>query len=270
MKYSIKTVPNQLEIIRPWLNQRPLREKSRKWYFRYVDKEYETTDSFDKIKLLFKRYPKLYYLLIEIISPVYIDHRPLKKFLALSEKPVLNLGSGNQPKFSNIINIDMMDYENVDIVCDITHLPFFDNTVNSVMNVTVLEHVEQPSTVLEEIYRVLKPGGLILSVIPFMQPFHASPHDYQRYTLPGIEHLHKNFEIVESGVYSGPISGFLWVFQETLASILSFGSPTLRNFLYIFLILVTWPIKFLDLLFIKLPTSKNVASNFYVIGRKIS
>jgi SAM-dependent methyltransferase len=138
------------------------------------------------------------------------------------------------------------------------------------MSIAVLEHTENPAMIIEEVRRVLKPGGLILSVIPFMQPFHASPHDYQRYTLPGIRNLHKDFQILESGVYSGPVSGFLWVFQETLASLFSFGSPILRNILYILIILISWPVKFLDILFAKLPTSRNMASSFYVIARKTS
>lgn len=268
MQNSSSTKSNQLETIRVWLRQKPLKEELGKWYFRHTDNRSETTDSFDKIKLLFKRYPKFYYFLVEVISPVYSDHRVLKKFLTLSEKPILNLGSGNQPKFPGTINIDMMDYENVDIVADITCLPFCDDTVHSIMSLAVLEHVKEPSAVLKEVYRVLKPGGLVLSVIPFMQPFHASPHDYQRYTLTGIEYLHKDFEVIESGVYSGPISGFLWVFQETMASTFSLGLPIFRNIFYILLILVTWPIKFLDIIFLKLPTSKNVASNFYVVARK--
>jgi hypothetical protein len=100
MQYSSTEKSNRLEIIRSWLNQKPLKEKSGKWYFRYVDNKSETTDSFDRIKLLFKNYPRFYYSLIEIISPVYSDHRSLKKFMTLAKKPILNLGSGNQPKFA--------------------------------------------------------------------------------------------------------------------------------------------------------------------------
>jgi SAM-dependent methyltransferase len=162
----------------------------------------------------------------------------------------------------------MMDYENVDIVCDIHQLPFKDNSIDAVMSVAVLEHVREPALVLKEVHRVLKPGGRVFSVIPFMQPFHASPHDYQRYTLPGIEFLHRDFDKVESGVYSGPVSGVLWVAQEFFASIFSFGSSKLRNLLTISLMLLTWPLKFLDLIAMRLPTAKNVASNFYVHARK--
>ena len=108
----------------------------------------------------------------------------------------------------------------------------------------------------------------MFSVIPFMQPFHASPHDYQRYTLPGIEFLHRDFQKVESGVFSGPVSGALWAVQEALASVFSFGSDKLRNLLTIGVMLLTWPVKFLDLLAMRFPTAKNVASNFYFHGKK--
>ena len=108
----------------------------------------------------------------------------------------------------------------------------------------------------------------MFSVIPFMQPFHASPHDYQRYTLPGMEFLHKDFQKIESGVFSGPVSGALWAVQEALASVFSFGSEKLKNLLTIGIMLLTWPVKFLDLLVMPLPTAKNVASNFYFHGRK--
>jgi SAM-dependent methyltransferase len=246
----------------------PIFEADSKWYFRKVDLSGETTDSFDRIKLFFKKYPRVYYFLIEFISPVYGDKRPLNRFLDSVEGVVLNIGSGNSPKRKGVVNVDLMDYENVDIVCDIHTLPFKDNSVDAIMSIAVFEHVREPQAVLKEVYRVLKPGGRVFSVIPFMQPFHASPHDYQRYTLPGIEFLHRDFQKIESGVFSGPVSGALWVLQECFASILSLGSANLRNLLTIFLMCLTWPIKFLDIFAMQLRTSQNVASNFYFHGEK--
>jgi SAM-dependent methyltransferase len=246
----------------------PLDGRDGKWYFHDVDIAAETGDSFDRIKLFFKRYPQFYYFLIEFISPVYCDWRPLNSFLNSVEGVVLNIGSGNSPRRNGVLNVDMMDYENVDIVCDIHALPFKDNSIDAIMSVAVLEHVREPVAVLKEVHRVLKPGGRVFSVIPFMQPFHASPHDYQRYTLPGIEFLHRDFQKIESGVFSGPISGALWVLQECLASILSLGSTNLRNLLSILLMCLTWPIKFLDILAMRLSTAQNVASNFYFHGAK--
>lgn len=246
----------------------PTREALGKWYFREVDVAAETTDSFDRIKLVFKKYAGLYYFLIRTFSPVYSDRRSLRRFLESAEGLVLNIGSGNSLRQKGVVNVDMMDYDNVDIVCDIHHLPFHDNSIDAIMSLAVLEHVREPAVVLKEVHRVLKPGGRVFSVIPFMQPFHASPHDYQRYTLPGIEYLHRDFQKVESGIFSGPVSGVLWVVQEAVASLLSFGSTKVRNFLTIGLMLLTWPVKFLDALFIHLPTAKNGASNFYVHARK--
>ena len=257
-----------LETLCERLANEPLRVVGGKLYFREVDVAGETTDSFDRLKLVFKKFPRFYYFLIHVVSPVCSDRRPLKRFLASAEGLVLNIGSGNSLRQSGLVNVDMMDYENVDIVCDIHHLPFKDNSIDAVMSVAVLEHVREPAVVLKELHRVLKPGGRVFSVIPFMQPFHASPHDYQRYTLPGIEFLHRDFDKVESGVFSGPVSGALWAVQEALASVMSFGFEKLRNLLTIGLMVSTWPVKFLDLLIMHFPTAKNVASNFYFHGKK--
>jgi SAM-dependent methyltransferase len=265
---SQKMPMNRLENLRDHLALKPLRQVGGKWYFREVDVAGETTDSFDRLKLAFKKFPRFYYFLIHVVSPVCSDRRPLKRFLESAEGVVLNIGSGNSLRQSGVVNVDMMDYENVDIVCDIHHLPFKDNSIDAVMSMAVLEHVRDPAGVLKEVHRVLKPGGRVFSVIPFMQPFHASPHDYQRYTLPGIEYLHRDFDIVESGVFSGPVSGALWAVQEALASVFSFGSVKLRNLLTIGVMLLTWPVKFLDLLAMRLPTAKNVASTFYFHGTK--
>ena len=257
-----------IDNLRESLATKPLQEVGGKWYFREVDVAGETTDSFDRLKLVFKKFPRFYYFLIHVVSPVCSDRRPLKRFLESAEGLVLNIGSGNSPRQDGVVNLDMMDYDNVDIVCDIHHLPFKDNSIDAVMSLAVLEHVREPALVLKEVHRVLKTGGRVFSVIPFMQPFHASPHDYQRYTLPGIEFLHRDFEKMESGVFSGPISGALWALQEALASVFSFGFEKLRNLLTIGLMLLTWPVKFLDFLVMRFPTAKNMASTFYFHGKK--
>jgi SAM-dependent methyltransferase len=258
-----------IDSLRERLATEPLREVGGKWYFREVDVAGETTDSFDRLKLVFKKFPRFYYFLIRVVSPVYGDWSKITGFVKSQDGLVLNIGSGNFPRQKEVVNVDMMPYENVDIVCDIHRLPFKDNSIDAVMSVAVLEHVREPALVLKEVKRVLKPGGRIFSAIPFMQPFHASPHDYQRYTLPGIEYLHRDFEKVESGVIAGPVSGALWVLQECAASIFSLGIPLIRNILTIIFMLLTWPIKLLDIFASRLKTAENTASSFYFHGRKI-
>src|SRR5690606_22298176 len=154
-----------------------------------------------------------------------------------AEGVILNLGSGNFILGDNIINVDMFDYDNVDIIADIKLLPFKDNSIDAVITVAVLEHVQDITTVIKEIHRVLKPKGKVYNLIPFMQPFHASPHDYQRFTINGIKNIHRDFEIIETGVAGGPTSSLLWIFQDYISSVLSFGNYRIKNYILILLLL---------------------------------
>lgn len=49
---------------------------------------------------------------------------------------------------------------------DLSALPFANETFTLVMNSWVMEHLERPSVVFQEIYRVLKPGGHFLFITP--------------------------------------------------------------------------------------------------------
>lgn len=96
----------------------------------------------------------------------------------------LNLGSG-QARLEGFINIDMNPDMNPDICCDVIEgLPFEDSSVDFVRAYDFLEHIPLGKTVkvVEEIYRVLKPGGIFDSHTPdaehgqgaFQDPFHLS------------------------------------------------------------------------------------------------
>lgn len=70
---------------------------------------------------------------------------------------------------------------------DAAALPFADASFDTVMLLDVLEHVAEPEAALREAARVLVPGGQLLLTIPFAYPLHDLPHDYQRFTGPGLE-----------------------------------------------------------------------------------
>ncbi|MDD2896321.1 MAG: class I SAM-dependent methyltransferase [Aliarcobacter sp.] len=227
-------------------------------------------DSLDKFKNMLKQYTKFYYWLINIISPVYVNNNQ-KKFLSsyiTEDKVCLNIGSGNSNISDGIYNIDIFAYDNVDVVCNIEKLPFKDNSIDVILNIAVLEHVPNPQKVINEIYRVLKPNGIIYTAFPFMQGFHASPYDFTRVTEEGIKVLHEKFEIIEVKPFGGPTSGMLWVFQEWISILFSFGSKRLHMIIYILVLLLTFPIKFLDYFLIRHPMAKNIASGFIFIGKK--
>jgi len=228
------------------------------------------TDSYDKLKFLFKKWPKLYNLLVQIISPVYVS-RHIKKFLHNNCSLgtfVCNLGSGNTTLHPDCINIDCIAYDAVDVTADIEHIPVCDEVCDGVFIVGVLEHVSNPCAVVSEIHRILKKQGWVYAFYPFMQGYHASPHDYSRLTHEGLRQLFNNFDTVTIMASGGPTSGFLWLFQEWLAMILSLGFTPLFYIWLIVLMVITFPVKFLDIVLIKHPVAYHITSGFTVIAKK--
>lgn len=76
-----------------------------------------------------------------------------------------------------------------DVFGDASVLPFADASIDAVACFEVMEHVRHPERVLDEIARVLKPGGSAYFSMPFLYPVHDAPHDYQRWTVHGWEHM---------------------------------------------------------------------------------
>jgi len=78
---------------------------------------------------------------------------------------------GAYMKFKNYYPLDISydhikaytsHYNRQGFVCDAKALPFKDNSIDAIFTHTFLEHPLEPQQVLEEIARVLKPGGIII------------------------------------------------------------------------------------------------------------
>lgn len=70
-----------------------------------------------------------------------------------------------------------------DIQCDFEKpLPIPASSYDAVLLINVLEHIFEYRQLLGEAARVLRPGGRIIIIVPFLFPYHASPQDYHRYT----------------------------------------------------------------------------------------
>ena len=54
---------------------------------------------------------------------------------------------------------------------------------------SVLEHIPEPQAVINELHRVLKPGGKMLLTAPLFYQEHEQPYDYFRYTQFGWRYL---------------------------------------------------------------------------------
>ena len=69
-----------------------------------------------------------------------------------------------------------------DLEWDGKTIPLDDCSVDSAMATEVFEHCPDISVVLSEIFRVLKPGGMLFLTVPFVWPLHNVPNDEYRFT----------------------------------------------------------------------------------------
>lgn len=81
------------------------------------------------------------------------------------------------------------DYSRLDVLGDLSALPFASGTFDAAINIVTLEHVSDPAGALREIGRTIRPGGRLLLVVPQDWEVHQAPHDYFRYTRHGVHHL---------------------------------------------------------------------------------
>lgn len=188
-----------------------------------------------------------------------------------SDANILNIGSLSknlQSLHPGIRNLDICYYPSIDFIADAADLPFRDNSIDMIIFKNVLEHVPNPNQVLNEIERVLKKDGVLYVKIPFLQPFHAVPDDFQRYTKSGFKLLFKDYKELKFGVSVGGGSMISWMLREHLAILTSFGNLRLYRLGLHFWGWLTFWIKYSDLLLKKNKLSSHIASAFYGIYQK--
>jgi ubiquinone/menaquinone biosynthesis C-methylase UbiE len=137
-------------------------------------------------------------------------YRDLKSFLKNTKGNFLDLGCGDSPyrfllnKKTNIYHgVDIheslnFDYARTDIVhFDGQKIPFEENFFDNLICTEVLEHVLEYQPLVNEVYRVLKPGGNALFTIPWSARFHYVPNDYFRYTPSALKYIFAEFTEVK-------------------------------------------------------------------------
>ncbi|KUN23369.1 hypothetical protein AQJ23_25440 [Streptomyces antibioticus] len=109
-----------------------------------------------------------------------------------------------------VIAFDIVGSPHTQFVADAHQIPLPSACVDAVLVQAVLEHVLEPPTVVTEIHRVLKDGGLVYAETPFLQQVHAGAHDFSRYTASGHRYLFRRFEELAAGAVAGPGTQLLW------------------------------------------------------------
>ncbi len=141
------------------------------------------------------------------ILTIYTD---IKKEFPYYKGKVLDIGCGQSP-YKYLLNKMETEYKGIDVAeasdfdyinKDITffdgkNIPFDNNTFDAIICTEVLEHVYEHQHLVDEIYRVSKPGAKGIITIPFSARYHYIPHDFYRYTPSALERIFGKFSKIE-------------------------------------------------------------------------
>lgn len=119
----------------------------------------------------------------------------------------LDCGAGGRT-MTRVVALEIVPHPHNDVQASGLDLPFRDGAFKLALSQAVIEHVTEPQRYVDEIFRVLQPGGLFYAEVAFMQPVHQAPHHYFNVTPYGMQHLCRAFEILEFGTVG--------LFQETI------------------------------------------------------
>ena len=178
---------------------------------------------------------------------------------------LLAVGGGPLRAHPDFTNLNIGPFPNVDVVGDAHQLPYADGAVDAIYCEAVLEHLFAPNRAVEEMWRVLKPGGRVFACTPFLQAYHGYPHHYQNYTLTGHQRLFtdRGFQVLEAGACVGPVYTWISLTQILLAEYAPLGRMFSRAWL-----LLSAPLRPLDKIIHARPNAHVMASTTYLVAKR--
>jgi len=177
---------------------------------------------------------------------------------------VLDCGAGKRDQLfycqhENVVNFEIVPYETTDVLGVGEALPFLDSVFDGVLSLNVLEHVKDPFRCAQEIVRVLRPGGRLYCVVPFLQPLHAYPHHYYNMSMQGLRNLFLDLQVETSFVPASglPVWALTWIVQRWASEL---PEPARSEFLHLRLAdLLRNPMELLDASWVRtIPPEQNI------------
>lgn len=103
---------------------------------------------------------------------------------------VLDFGGGTTANYvpfldtrAAVRSVNISDeFEPTDLVEPGDKIPYGDGHFDAVITLNVLEHIYDDVAALNDITRVLKPGGTLHIIVPWIYPVHGHPDDFNRHT----------------------------------------------------------------------------------------
>ena len=144
----------------------------------------------------------------------------IKQVLPELTGTLLDVGCGQMPykplflsddsKVETYIGLDLQgglhaQLSQPDLLWDGQTIPLDDASIDCAIATEVFEHCPELEVVLKEIWRVLRPGGILFFTVPFIWNLHEVPFDEYRYTPFSLQrHLRSSgFSIIEIKALGG-------------------------------------------------------------------
>ena len=153
-----------------------------------------------------------------------VGDRWLAKAAPLYQGTLYDLGAGESPykdfflqHAKQYIAVDWagsLHNTKADIAADLNKpLSIASEVADTVVSLSVMEHLCEPQTMLNEAFRILKPGGAMVLQVPWQWWIHEAPYDFFRYTPYGLKYMLGKAGFVD--VVVEPQSGFftMWLLK---------------------------------------------------------
>jgi SAM-dependent methyltransferase len=162
----------------------------------------------------------------------YLVYKPLIRELEAAVKKyakgkVLDIGCGNKPYeamfkglITEYVGCDVVQSSGgkVDVICEATKITLPDASFDTVFSTQAIEHVADHQALVNEAYRLLKPGGHAIISGPMYWHLHEEPYDFFRFTKYGFQHVLEKagFKMVEIKANGGKWATLGQVILHTL------------------------------------------------------
>lgn len=148
----------------------------------------------------------------------------LTKFRHYYKGHLYDLGCGEMPYKNWLLNCadqytgvdwgSSLHELKADILADLNEpLPIESEVADTVMSLSVMEHLREPHVFLNEAHRILRPGGHMILQVPFMWWVHEAPYDFYRYTRYGLQYMFEKAGFTEITIYPQTSFWVMWTLK---------------------------------------------------------
>ena len=225
------------------------------------------------------------YLIGIWINPYFIIRRGLVNGVfeisrSIQGGRLLDVGCGSKPyekifKVNQYVGIDVEvsghnhSSSKVDKYFDGKKIPYENDEFDYVFSSEVFEHVFNLDELLNEIYRVLKTGGLLGFTCPFVWDEHEQPFDFARYTSFAVRHLLEKHDFQVLHIHKS--TGYFETIMQMLSAYVYQHVLPRNAYLRLALLpILVAPINIVGVLLGRvLPKNQNFYHNNIVVARKL-